>query len=273
MSTLYASFPDTSFAEKATGALLDQGARPIDISIVANEGAGTLRNAAATADASHAEDAAKTGISTTTGADATAGAVKGVAAGIGIGIAAILAAVFVPGVGLVLGGGALATAMAGGAATVAASATAGGVIGYLKDQGLDEDIAAQYSRDFIAGGAILAVAVPTGSLDAAEVERILVKYNAYNVATYNSSRSVTETGVPQIPLPIENSNLDPIAIVPSTTAVVEVPVTVHPTTVIDSSSGETRTVMVPDGPNVLAVDPVTGTAIVEERPGDVVILE
>ena len=47
-----------------------------------------------------------------------------------------IAALFVPGVGWVLGGGALASAIVGAAAATAAGAAAGGVYGYLKDQGL-----------------------------------------------------------------------------------------------------------------------------------------
>src|SRR5205085_9990716 len=81
---------------------------------------------------------AKTGLSTTTPADAGVGAAKGAGIGLGVGVLAALASIFVPGFGLVAGGGALATAIAGAVGTTAAGAIAGGVHGYLKDQGVPE---------------------------------------------------------------------------------------------------------------------------------------
>src|SRR5688500_11923729 len=101
---------------------------------------------------------AKSGISTTTGADGAAGAVKGAGLGLGVGIAAALAALAIPGFGLVLGGGALATAAAGAAGATAAGALAGGVEGFLKDQGVPDDVLTHYNDTFMQGGAILAVA-------------------------------------------------------------------------------------------------------------------
>ena len=71
--------------------------------------------------------AAKHGISTTTPEDAGEGAVKGTGIGLGVGILASLAALTVPGVGLVLGGGALAAALGATALTAGAGAIAGGV--------------------------------------------------------------------------------------------------------------------------------------------------
>jgi hypothetical protein len=123
------------------------------------------------------------GITTTTAADAGAGAVKGAAAGLGVGILAALAAVFIPGVGLVAGGGALATAMAGAAATAGAGAVAGGVTGWLKDQGVPDDALTVYRDTFDQGGALLAVNVPS-DMPRAEIEAVLAKYNANNVDSY-----------------------------------------------------------------------------------------
>ena len=79
--TLYATFNDASLAEKAVGALLDQGAREEDISVISKDsGSYSTHNATietvgdhstenvATGD--HAETAGKHGLSTTTPEDA-----------------------------------------------------------------------------------------------------------------------------------------------------------------------------------------------------------
>lgn len=130
---------------------------------------------------------AKSGISVTTGADAAAGAAKGAGVGFGVGVAAALAALFIPGLGLVIGSGALATAIAGAAATTAAGAVAGGVAGYLKDQGVPDDVLTRYNETFNQGGAVLAV-TPRVDTPRAEVEAILAKYGALNVDTYGEQR-------------------------------------------------------------------------------------
>jgi len=261
MSTLYASFVDAAAAERAAGALLDRGAVAEDLSIVANEAYNSARSINANAKALDAEHGAKIGLSTTTPGDVAAGAVKGAAIGLGVGIAAALAAVFLPGVGLVIGGGALATALAGGAATTLAGAAAGGVAGYLVDQGVPMEMATRYSADFVQGGAILAVAIPTGNMPTGVVEETLVKYGANNVATYNSVR-VADPAVapPKVPLMTDNPNIDPIAVpaamVPNQ-SVMGVPADPH--VVVDASTGEARVVATQVAPTV--VDPVTGVPV------------
>jgi len=130
------------------------------------------------------DDTAKSGISTTTGADSAAGAAKGAAVGLGIGILAALAAVFVPGFGLILGGGALGTALGGAVATTGAGAVAGAVTGYLKDQGVDSTIATDYEKTINEGGALIEVNVPSGDVDEATARTVLSKYGAANVGTY-----------------------------------------------------------------------------------------
>jgi hypothetical protein len=192
MSTLYASFVDAPAAERAAAALLDHGARAEDISILANNQLPTSTPAADVAEAVESEHTAKTGITTTTAADAGLGAAKGTAVGLGVGILAAVASVFIPGLGLVIGGGALATAVAGAAASAGAGAIAGGIAGYLKDQGMGDDLVASYSNAFAAGNAVLAVGVPSGDLAAEEIEPYLTKYGALNVSTVNQSRNLAE---------------------------------------------------------------------------------
>lgn len=137
-----------------------------------------------TGDGDATEQAAKQGLSTTTAGDAAAGAAKGAGIGLGVGALAALASLAIPGFGLVVGGGALATALAGAAGATAAGAVAGGVHGYLKDQGVPDQIASDYDSAIQNGGALLSVHVPSNDLDEATCREILAKYGASNVNTY-----------------------------------------------------------------------------------------
>lgn len=135
-------------------------------------------------DASKSEEAAKHGISTTTAADAGHAAVAGGAVGLGVGAIAAVASLLIPGFGLVVGAGALATAIGGMVATTGAGAVIGGVTGFLKDQGVDEHVAQHYGQTVTSGGAILAVNVPSNDVDEAKAREVLEKYGASNVNTY-----------------------------------------------------------------------------------------
>jgi hypothetical protein len=135
-------------------------------------------------DISKTEHAAKSGISTTTPADAGSAAITGGALGLGVGAVAALAALLIPGVGIVVGGGALATAIAGIVGTTGAGAAVGAVTGYLKDQGVEEHVAHKYGETIVGGGAVLAVHVPSGDVDEIKARELLEKYGASNVNTY-----------------------------------------------------------------------------------------
>ena len=130
------------------------------------------------------ETAAKHGISTTTPEDAGEGAVKGTGIGLGVGILASLAALTIPGVGLVLGGGALAAALGATALTAGAGAIAGGATGYLKEQGIPADAAERYHGTVTGGGAVLSLSIPSGKVDQGTAEQILAKYGAADVNAY-----------------------------------------------------------------------------------------
>ena len=127
---------------------------------------------------------AKHGLSTTTPEDAGSGAVKGAGIGLGLGAVAAIASLFIPGVGLVTGAGALATALGGAALTAGAGAIAGGVTGYLKDQGVPGEAAQRYHGAVENGGALLAIHVPSGKVEQAEAEQIVAKYGGADVSTY-----------------------------------------------------------------------------------------
>ena len=131
-----------------------------------------------------AESVAKQGITTTTAEDAGAGAIKGTGIGLGLGILAGLASLVVPGVGLVIGGGALAAAVGAAALTTAAGAAAGGLVGYLKDQGVNELTATRYQQTIGEGGALLAVSLPSNGIGLQEAEMVLNKYGASDISSY-----------------------------------------------------------------------------------------
>ena len=247
MSTLYASFANPADAERAAGALLDHGAIAEDISVLANEKTAKGRPVVQTSDSLNTEHSAKSGLSTTTPGDVAAGAGKGAAIGLGVGALAVAASLFIPGVGLVIGGGALAAALMGGVGTAVAGAAAGGVAGLLADQGIPEDVVTSYSNTFVEGGAILEIAVPSGKIEAGDAEALLTKYNAANIATVNSSRVLTD-GVQNAtpdPLVVQDANPDiapvmyaapveqPSVMTPTTPVVTRVVRTVPQTTVTE----------------------------------------
>ena len=224
-STIFAAFEDSAHAERAAGALLDHGLDESQLSLVAHEdyhktreegmmSTGVLPGGADTPIGNmqieaqeneggmisraapesnpvldRPEISAKTGISTTTSADAGAGAVKGAAVGLSVGAFALVASLLIPGIGLVMGGGALALALTGMVATTGAGALAGGVLGYLKDQGVPEEAITVYRETLERGGSILAVAAPA-QFNRANLQAILAKYGAINVEMYGAVKSV-----------------------------------------------------------------------------------
>jgi hypothetical protein len=132
---------------------------------------------------------AKVRPSPTTGADAGAGAVKGGAIGLGVGALAAMTTLFIPGVGWVIGGGALAAALGGAAAVSGAGAAAGAVYGYFKDQGIREDAAQGFDRRFRAGGSILAVHMPSGAAGESKIRQLLEKYGGEELQIHDSNRT------------------------------------------------------------------------------------
>jgi len=225
-TTIYTSFNDPHFAEKAAGALLDFGVQAEDLSLIQSENRHmetaeelipnevpptlyVVPNVAGQAtgfsplgvtsmveinehedqrihhvNPRHLESEAKHGISTTTPEDAEAGAIAGGAWGAGLGVAAVLAAMFVPGVGVVIGGGALASAIGALAASTGAGVAAGAVTGYLKDQGVEAEVAEVYDNAIISGGAVLALTLPSGGVEESKAWEVLDKYGARNVTAH-----------------------------------------------------------------------------------------
>lgn len=182
MRTVYASFADAGVARQAVGALLDRGIEEAHLSLITREqDSGWPVDRKDEVDPDAAEQSAKKGITTTTTGDATSGAVKGAGIGLGVGTLAALASLAIPGVGLVIGGGALATAIAGALGATAAGAVSGGAFGYLKDQGVDPEVARRFAADLDANGAAVTVDLLSEDMAEAEVEDVLRKYGARNV--------------------------------------------------------------------------------------------
>ena len=157
--SLHATFANASDARKVIGAFLDHGADSEDTTLLINHP--DDKPEAGLADSYEEEVKAEHGITTTTAKDAAAGAAKGAGVGLGLGSLAILASLAVPGVGLVMGGGALAAAIAGAVGTTAAGAVAGGVAGYLKDQGIPDEAVTRIASTYSEGGALISVALPS----------------------------------------------------------------------------------------------------------------
>jgi hypothetical protein len=176
-------------AKRAAGALLDYGVRSEHISIVLPEGYDHL-NYQDSPEEEKLEKGAEKGITTTTAADAAGGAAKGAGIGLAAGALAALASVFIPGFGLVLGGGALAMAIGGAAGTTAAGAVAGGVTGFLKDQGVPEDTITTYNTVIQNGGAMITVSPTDESIDDDTIRSVLTKYSGQITAHAMTPASV-----------------------------------------------------------------------------------
>ena len=171
--TIYARFDDYKLAEKAVGAMLDHGLDKDDVTLMMPDGS--------TRSGEDHESHAKNGITTTTGSDAASGAAKGGAVGAVVGALAALASLAIPGFGVVIGGGALATAIASAVGTAAAGAVAGGVTGFLKDQGIAEPVARKYEDALKNGGAVVALNLPSGKLTRMQADELMAKYGVVEV--------------------------------------------------------------------------------------------
>jgi hypothetical protein len=171
MTTTFFSFNNKDNADKFIGALLDHGATPADISVIA-------RDSGAVQSAAELQKHAETGITTTTSTDFMKGAAAGTGVGLGIGVAAGLAALVIPGFGLVLGGGALATAIAGAAAATAGLALAGGFAGFMRDLGIEGEVPDEFERDYTADHVIVSVSSHADGIGLDNLEGLAEKYHA-----------------------------------------------------------------------------------------------
>ncbi len=184
MKTLAATFDDVNRAADCMAALMDHGVGEENLDLVANSSIGEMlikrkHNAYA--------EKAKEGVTTTTKADAIEGAKQGGLYGLAAGALAGLASLVIPGYGIVLGGGALATALATAIGTGAAGAATGGVTGYLVDLGADEKVVKNVDSVIENGGGLLTVVI--SHQGAVGVEKILEKYKA-DFITFKGERAM-----------------------------------------------------------------------------------
>lgn len=193
---IYASFNDTTMAKDAVGALVDHGVDKDDITLVLPVSPERDMDEE-TERAEETLDKATSGITVTTQDDAMVGATKGAFLGFGVGSLAALAAILIPGVGLIVGGGALATALIGAGAATVAGSVAGGVVGYLKDQGVPEEETQRFSNVYEQGGAILNVSAPSNGVDAMKIEEILAKYGEASMEIWKSDPAIAP--IPPVP--------------------------------------------------------------------------
>jgi len=110
------------------------------------------------------------------GEGAVAGAVTG---GIVGGLFGAAVALAIPGVGPLLAGGILATALGYGAAGVAV----GGILGAMTGAGLSEEEAQFYERQFNEGRAL--ITIRAGAREA-EAAAIIIRHGGYDIHTYNA---------------------------------------------------------------------------------------
>lgn len=180
MKTYVASFDDANRAADCMAALIDHGVAENSMDLVANSSYGDML-----VKRKHNEYAEKAtgGITTTTGADAVEGAKAGGVIGIGAGVLAGLASLIIPGYGVVIGGGALATALGSAIGTTAAGAAVGGITGYLRDMGATEKVAIELEDTVSNGGAVLTVTMSDPA--APGVVALFEKYRAGSVLDYN----------------------------------------------------------------------------------------
>ncbi|MBV6459307.1 MAG: hypothetical protein HONBIEJF_02453 [Fimbriimonadaceae bacterium] len=199
-NNIHVAFRTHEAASRAVGALLDHGVDAHDISVYVKNMPQAWEQPSTTG--TEVESKATEGITVTTAADAVEGATKGAGIGLGIGVLAALASVMVPGVGFVLGGAALGTAVGGAVATTAAGAIAGGAYGYLKDQGIDEEAARYLSNHLETGGVLVSVSGPSNNVSIDTIQKVLTKYTEQQYAVADiregDERPAEEAMNPQI---------------------------------------------------------------------------
>lgn len=188
MPIITAGFQDFKMAVKAGGALLDHGVKSSQFAMLA----GHAHEGHFQAEGRHLErleEKVQKGITTTTESDVFEGASRGIQVGVVLGALAGLASLIVPGYGLVVGGGALATAACAAAGTVAGGTVVGGVTGLLMDQGVEAEAADALHQTVLNDGAIILLDLPDDGVSVSEIRGVLEKYKADEI--YFSSDTIT----------------------------------------------------------------------------------
>ena len=116
--------------------------------------------------------------------DAVGDTAGGALAGAGIGAILGVAALAIPGVGPLAAAGAIASSAIPGAAGIGAAvgAAAGGLTGFLKDHGVDDDDAEYYEGRINDGGIFVSADVGEGDVDAETAREILLRNGGHNAS-------------------------------------------------------------------------------------------
>lgn len=175
-STVVGVFRDRDRAEEAVEELKRAGFRDDEIGFITRRD-GDTTGAATTADTADVDR----------GADHSAGAATGAVAGGVLGaIIGAGAALLIPGVGPVLAGGILASALGG----AAIGAAAGGIIGALTGLGIPEEEATYYNEEFTSGRTIVTVKAGSRYQQAYD---ILHRFGAYDYGAREAAMSDTDS--------------------------------------------------------------------------------
>jgi uncharacterized membrane protein len=159
METLVALYDQNENAEKAVESLREAGFKDEFITILTRQ---------PSLDNDPEESESSENVARTAGKGAATGGVVGGLSGLIVGLGAIM----VPGLGPVLAGSALATALLSTAAGAGIGAASGGIIGALIGQGVPAEQAEVYAEGVKRGGVLVVVTVEDGQ---AEVARTLLK--------------------------------------------------------------------------------------------------
>src|SRR5215208_5303648 len=166
-SLISAVFDDRSEAEAAISELRSAGVDTARLSVVArDEGRTTVSD----------------GSGDVTDEDAGSDAAKGALGGAGIGAILGVAALAIPGVGPLAAAGAIASSAIPGAAAIGAGAgaVAGGLTGYLKDHGVNDEDASYYESRINEGGIFVSVDASGEDIPADEVRQILARNGGHS---------------------------------------------------------------------------------------------
>ena len=183
MRTISALFDSYDHAASAVRSLKDAGIPSDDISLVANNADGLIREEGHT----HSETNAPTG------------AGLGAATGAGVGLLAGLGALAIPGIGPVVAGGWLLSTAVG----AALGATSGGILGALLKAGVPEEDAHVYAEGVRRGGALVTARVEDARADSANAilqnaQGVDIKARREEYATEGWER-FDETAEPYLP--------------------------------------------------------------------------
>ncbi len=162
--TVVGLFDTMQEAQSAVQALQTSGFSQDSISLVANNARGEYGVDTAEGTGSEAEEGAAVG--------ATSGAILGGLGGLLVGVGALA----IPGIGPVVGGGALLATLAG----AGVGAAAGGLVGALVGAGVPEEDANVYAEGVRRGGALVTVETQADE-DAYRAADILNDYNAIDI--------------------------------------------------------------------------------------------